>query len=118
VTEPSPQTSAEKKMQTMSVADTIVQRTVDEGVAHCFGVAGDYVTHSLAMLAPSASCPASSRRRLPFGEGRHVARGVAADIGAKGGKHLRRVDGAHDLPTTGGNAGTQQQTIEVHPLVA
>jgi indolepyruvate decarboxylase len=43
VTEPSLQTSAEKKMQTMSVADTIVQRIVDEGVAHCFGVAGDYL---------------------------------------------------------------------------
>ena len=43
MTEPSLQTSAEKKMQTMSVADTIVQRIVDEGVAHCFGVAGDYL---------------------------------------------------------------------------
>ena len=44
MTELSLQTLAEKKMQTMSVADTIVQRIVDEGVAHCFGVAGDYLS--------------------------------------------------------------------------
>src|SRR5271169_6881335 len=30
-------------MQTVSVADYIVQRIADEGVAHCFGVAGDYL---------------------------------------------------------------------------
>src|SRR5580700_7895873 len=37
------QTSTAEKMQTTSVADYIVQRIVDEGVAHCFGVAGDYL---------------------------------------------------------------------------
>jgi indolepyruvate decarboxylase len=30
-------------MQTVCVADYIVQRIADEGVAHCFGVAGDYL---------------------------------------------------------------------------
>jgi indolepyruvate decarboxylase len=30
-------------MQTTSVADIIGQRIADEGVAHCFGVAGDYL---------------------------------------------------------------------------
>ena len=33
--------STEEKMQTTSVADYIVQRIADEGVAHCFGVAED-----------------------------------------------------------------------------
>jgi indolepyruvate decarboxylase len=33
----------QEKMQTTSVADYIVQRIADEGVAHCFGVAGDYL---------------------------------------------------------------------------
>jgi hypothetical protein len=35
--------STAEKMQTTSVADYIVQRIADEGVAHCFGVAGDYL---------------------------------------------------------------------------
>jgi indolepyruvate decarboxylase len=43
VTEHSPETSAAKKFQSTSVADYIVQRIADEGVTHCFGVAGDYL---------------------------------------------------------------------------
>src|SRR5271169_5532655 len=35
--------STAENMQTTSVADYIVQRITDEGVAHCFGVAGDYL---------------------------------------------------------------------------
>ena len=36
-------TSDIEKSQTPSVADYIVQRIADEGVAHCFEVAGDYL---------------------------------------------------------------------------
>jgi indolepyruvate decarboxylase len=43
VTEHSLQRSTAEKMQTTSVADYVVQRLADEGVAHCFGVAGDYL---------------------------------------------------------------------------
>jgi indolepyruvate decarboxylase len=43
VAERSPQTSTEKKLQVISVADYIVRRIADEGVTHCFGVAGDYL---------------------------------------------------------------------------
>ena len=43
MTERSLETSIGKKMQTVSVADYIVQRIADEGVAHCFVVAGDYL---------------------------------------------------------------------------
>ncbi|HEY1885187.1 MAG TPA: thiamine pyrophosphate-binding protein [Roseiarcus sp.] len=43
MTEHSLETSAAKKLQSTSVADYIVQRIADEGVAHCFGVAGDYL---------------------------------------------------------------------------
>jgi indolepyruvate decarboxylase len=43
VTEYSLETSAAEKLQSTSVADYIVQRIADEGVAHCFGVAGDYL---------------------------------------------------------------------------
>ena len=39
MTEHSLQMSTAEKMQTTSVADYIVQRIADEGVAHCFGVA-------------------------------------------------------------------------------
>ena len=37
------ETSAAEQLQTTSVADYIVQRIADEGVTHCFGVAGDYL---------------------------------------------------------------------------
>jgi indolepyruvate decarboxylase len=43
VTEHSLETSAAEQLQTTSVADYIVQRIADEGVTHCFGVAGDYL---------------------------------------------------------------------------
>lgn len=43
MTETSLETSIGKKMQTMTVAEYIIQRIADEGVAHCFGVAGDYL---------------------------------------------------------------------------
>ena len=43
MTEHSLETSAAEKLQSTSVADYIVQRIADEGVAHCFGVAGDYL---------------------------------------------------------------------------
>jgi indolepyruvate decarboxylase len=43
VTEYSLETSAAEKLRSTSVADYIVQRIADEGVAHCFGVAGDYL---------------------------------------------------------------------------
>ena len=43
MTEHSLETSAAKKLQSTSVADYIVQRIADEGVTHCFGVAGDYL---------------------------------------------------------------------------
>jgi indolepyruvate decarboxylase len=43
VTEHSLETSAAERLQSTSVADYIVQRIADEGVAHCFGVAGDYL---------------------------------------------------------------------------
>src|SRR5271165_5782126 len=35
--------STAEEMQTTSVADYIVQRIADEGIEHCFGVAGDYL---------------------------------------------------------------------------
>jgi hypothetical protein len=35
------ETSAAEKLQSTSIADYIVQRIADEGVTHCFGVAGD-----------------------------------------------------------------------------
>jgi hypothetical protein len=41
VTEHSLETSAVEKLQSTSIADYIVQRIADEGVTHCFGVAGD-----------------------------------------------------------------------------
>jgi hypothetical protein len=43
MTEHSLQISTAEKMQITSVADYIVQRIADEGAAHCFGVAGDYL---------------------------------------------------------------------------
>ena len=43
MTEHSLETSAAEQLQTTSVADYIVQRIADEGVTHCFGVAGDYL---------------------------------------------------------------------------
>src|SRR5271166_5803871 len=43
MTEHSLRTSTVEKMQFASVADYIVRRIADEGVAHCFGVAGDYL---------------------------------------------------------------------------
>ena len=43
MTEHSLETSAAEKSQSTSVADYIVERIADEGVAHCFGVAGDYL---------------------------------------------------------------------------
>ena len=43
MTEHSLETSAAEKLQSTSVADYIVERIADEGVAHCFGVAGDYL---------------------------------------------------------------------------
>ena len=43
MTEHSLQMSTAEKMHTTSVADYIVLRIADEGVAHCFGVAGDYL---------------------------------------------------------------------------
>ena len=43
MTEHSRQTSPAGKVQTVSVADYIVKRIADEGVAHCFGLAGDYL---------------------------------------------------------------------------
>ena len=41
MTEHSLETSAAEKLQSTSIADYIVQRIADEGVTHCFGVAGD-----------------------------------------------------------------------------
>jgi len=41
--EHSPQMSTAGAAHAESVADYIVQRIADEGVAHCFGVAGDYL---------------------------------------------------------------------------
>jgi indolepyruvate decarboxylase len=38
------QISTAEKTQTTSVAEYIVQRIADEGVAHCFGVADDYLS--------------------------------------------------------------------------
>jgi len=100
---------------TSNTASTWIQHSRDRTASRQFSSPGK------SLAAPDAQIPYFNRlprRRLTFAEGRHVARGVAADIGANGGEHLRRVNGAHHLPATGGNASTQQQTIEVHPLVA
>jgi hypothetical protein len=43
VTEHSLEASAIEQLQTTSVADYIVQRIADEGVAHCFGIRSDGV---------------------------------------------------------------------------
>ena len=43
MTEHSLETSTAEGLQSTSVADYIVERIADEGVAHCFGVAGDYL---------------------------------------------------------------------------
>src|SRR5438105_385069 len=44
--------------------------------------------------------------------------GVAADVGAHHGEDLGAVDRAHDLAAPGGDAGAQQQPVEVDALVA
>ena len=58
------------------------------------------------------------RMSLTFTEGRHVPRGVAADIGANGGEQFRGVDRAHHLAATRRNSRTQQQAIKVDAFVA
>ena len=43
MTKRSQDTTASETVKTAGVADYIVERIADEGVAHCFGVAGDYL---------------------------------------------------------------------------
>src|SRR5271169_5069740 len=75
-------------MQTVSVADYIVQRIADEGVAHCFGVAGDY-------LFPMCNAIESSQKIKWIGCANEVNAAYAADGYA-------RIRGAGLLATTYG----------------
>ena len=75
-------------MQTVSVADYIVQRIADEGVAHCFGVAGDY-------LFPVCNAVESSQKIEWIGCANELNAAYAADGYA-------RIRGAGLLATTYG----------------
>ena len=88
MTERSLETSIGKKMQTVSVADYIVQRIADEGVAHCFGVAGDY-------LFPMCNAVEISRKVKWIGCANELNAAYAADGYA-------RIRGAGLLATTYG----------------
>jgi indolepyruvate decarboxylase len=88
VTERSLETSTVKKMRTVSVADYIVQRIADEGVAHCFGVAGDY-------LFPICNAIESSQKVKWIGCANELNAAYAADGYA-------RIRGAGMLATTYG----------------
>jgi indolepyruvate decarboxylase len=88
VTERSLETSAVKKMQTVSVADYIVERIADEGIAHCFGVAGDY-------LFPMCNAIESSQKVKWIGCANELNAAYAADGYA-------RIRGAGMLATTYG----------------
>jgi indolepyruvate decarboxylase len=88
VTERSLETSTVKKMQTVSVADYIVQRIAHEGVAHCFGVAGDY-------LFPMCNAIESSQKVKWIGCANELNAAYAADGYA-------RIRGAGMLATTYG----------------
>jgi indolepyruvate decarboxylase len=77
-----------KMMQTVSVADYIVQRIADEGVAHCFGVAGDY-------LFPICNAVESSQKVKWIGCANELNAAYAADGYA-------RIRGAGMLATTYG----------------
>jgi indolepyruvate decarboxylase len=88
VTEHSLETSAAKKLQSTSVADYIVQRIADEGVTHCFGVAGDY-------LFPMCNAIESSQKVKWIGCANELNAAYAADGYA-------RIRGAGMLATTYG----------------
>ncbi|HZZ24681.1 MAG TPA: thiamine pyrophosphate-binding protein [Roseiarcus sp.] len=88
MTEHSLETSAAEQLQTTSVADYIVQRIADEGVAHCFGVAGDY-------LFPMCNAIESSQKIKWIGCANELNAAYAADGYA-------RIRGAGMLETTYG----------------
>jgi indolepyruvate decarboxylase len=88
VTEHSLETSAAKKLKSTSVADYIVQRIADEGVTHCFGVAGDY-------LFPMCNAIESSQKVKWIGCANELNAAYAADGYA-------RIRGAGMLATTYG----------------
>ena len=88
MTEHSLETSTPKKLQTSSVADYIVQRIADEGVTHCFGVAGDY-------LFPMCNAIESSQKVKWIGCANELNAAYAADGYA-------RIRGAGMLATTYG----------------
>ena len=88
MTERSLETSKVKKMRTVSVADYIVQRIADEGVTHCFGVAGDY-------LFPICNAIESSQKVKWIGCANELNAAYAADGYA-------RIRGAGMLATTYG----------------
>ena len=88
MTEHSLETSAAKKLQSTSVADYIVQRIADEGVTHCFGVAGDY-------LFPMCNAIESSQKVKWIGCANELNAAYAADGYA-------RIRGAGMLATTYG----------------
>ena len=75
-------------MRAVSVADYIVQRIADEGVAHCFGVAGDY-------LFPVCNAVESSQKIEWIGCANELNAAYAADGYA-------RIRGAGLLATTYG----------------
>ena len=88
MTKHSLETSAAKKLQSTSVADYIVQRIADEGVTHCFGVAGDY-------LFPMCNAIESSQKVKWIGCANELNAAYAADGYA-------RIRGAGMLATTYG----------------
>ena len=88
MTEHSLETSAAKKLQSTSVADYIVQRIADEGVTHCFGVAGDY-------LFPMCNAIENSQKVKWIGCANELNAAYAADGYA-------RIRGAGMLATTYG----------------
>ena len=88
MTKHSLETSAAKKLQSTSVADYIVQRIADEGVTHCFEVAGDY-------LFPMCNAIESSQKVKWIGCANELNAAYAADGYA-------RIRGAGMLATTYG----------------
>ena len=112
MTERSLETSTVKKMQTVSVADYIVQRIADEGVAHCFGVAGDY-------LFPMCNAIESSQKVKWIGCANELNAAYAADGYARirGVGMLATTYGVGELSALNGVMGAKAERSLVFHIV-
>jgi indolepyruvate decarboxylase len=101
-----------KMMQTVSVADYIVQRIADEGVAHCFGVAGDY-------LFPVCNAVESSRKLKWIGCANELNAAYAADGYARirGAGMLATTYGVGELSALNGVMGAKAERSRVFHVV-